>query len=296
MRFWPYTLRARFALNARSSRRDFPGVLLRVGDGFGCLHPWPELGDPPLEAHLEALRAGNPTMLGKRALDCARIDGKARREDRWLFEGLEVPVSHVIAGSVPEGKLRAFTAVKMKCGPEVEVEAERVGNMAELAPEAMLRLDFNGCLGTKSYASFLDLLPRNVKARIDFIEDPIAYEASLWRDLSSDVPLAVDRGSDLATDGFTYRIVKPAGQEPHVFPEPVVITSSMDHPVGQLFAAYEAATYRGTLHGAGLLTNWCFEPEAFGDRLAVEGGRLRPPRGTGLGFDDLLEGLPWMRL
>ena len=39
-----------------SERTEFEGALIRIGDGFGCLHPWPELGDPGLEDLLEELR------------------------------------------------------------------------------------------------------------------------------------------------------------------------------------------------------------------------------------------------
>jgi O-succinylbenzoate synthase len=293
---WRYSLRSRFALNARASRRDFDGVLLRVGDGFGCLHPWPELGDAPLETQLEALRSGVPTPSGVRALSCAAMDERARREGRWLFEGLEVPESHVIEGSVREEELGRFAAVKMKCGPAIEAEARRVRGLAERVPEAALRLDFNGSLEPQGYARFLDSVPPDVKARIDFIEDPVPYDEAVWPTLPKEVPLAVDRGSAAATEGFAFRVVKPAVQEMRVFTEPVVVTSYMDHPLGQVFAAYEAATYKGLLHGAGLLTHGCFLPEEFGERLTVENARLQPPRGTGLGFDDLLEGLPWTLL
>ncbi len=205
-------------------------------------------------------------------------------------------MSHVIADSVSEAELGNFTAVKLKCGPGVEKEARRVIRLAERVPGAALRLDFNGCLDAARYARFLKGLTSDVRERIDFIEDPMQYDAANWRALPDVLSLAVDRGSDTATDGFAYRVLKPAVQETRAFTEPVVITSSMDHPLGQVFAAHEAATYQGVLHGAGLLTHWCFEGDVFSERLTVEGGRLRPPSGTGLGFDDLLEGLPWTRL
>ena len=44
----PYRLRSRGFLNSLSNRRGFFGALIRVGEGYGCIHPWPELGDPPL--------------------------------------------------------------------------------------------------------------------------------------------------------------------------------------------------------------------------------------------------------
>ena len=44
-----YRIKSRGCLNAISGRREFEGALIRVGDGFGGIHPWPELGDPMLE-------------------------------------------------------------------------------------------------------------------------------------------------------------------------------------------------------------------------------------------------------
>ena len=55
---WRYVLKSREKLNAVSGRSEFSGALIRMGDGFGCLHPWPELGDPGLEDLLEELRSG----------------------------------------------------------------------------------------------------------------------------------------------------------------------------------------------------------------------------------------------
>ncbi len=41
-----YRLKARGLLNSISRRREFEGVLIQIDGGFGCIHPWPELGDP----------------------------------------------------------------------------------------------------------------------------------------------------------------------------------------------------------------------------------------------------------
>jgi O-succinylbenzoate synthase len=69
----------------------------------------------------------------------------------------------------------------------------------------------------------------------------------------------------------------------------------MDHPVGQFGAAYVAASHESAAR-CGLMTHVLYEPDAFIDRIERDGARLLPPRGTGIGFDDLLEGLPWKTL
>ncbi|MGZ8789795.1 MAG: hypothetical protein ACXW4P_16385 [Thermoanaerobaculia bacterium] len=70
------------------------------------------------------------------------------------------------------------------------------------------------------------------------------------------------------------------------------MTSYMDHAVGQFFAAYVAATHDVNPR-CGLMTHVLYEPDAFFERIERDGARLLPPRGTGIGFDDLLERLPW---
>ena len=75
----------------------------------------------------------------------------------------------------------------------------------------------------------------------------------------------------------------------------------MDHAVGQAWAAAEAARLAQGPDGArmyesGLLTHRCFDSDEFFERVSVKECRYQSNGGTGLGFDDLLEGLPWKRL
>ena len=82
---------------------------------------------------------------------------------------------------------------------------------------------------------------------------------------------------------------------------PLILTSAMDHAIGQMFAAYEAATAKTEIGDridlCGLCTQHLFEPDGFFERLKSPGGHLLPDlHGGGLGFGDLLERLPWQRL
>ncbi len=290
-----YVLRANQALNARSKRCEFEGALIRWNDGFGCIHPWEELGDAPLDDQLEALKSGrHDTRLTSQALRCCGLDGAARREGHWLFLGVRVPDSHAIYASLPEDEMRQFRYVKVKCGADVDAEARRVTKIAESLPTAKLRLDFNGVLSVEAYRNFVDTLSRKVRDCIDFVEDPVPYDADIWKQLP--LRLAADEAEDKSGGGFTVRVVKPAIEPVIQWSKPVVITSYMDHPIGQVYAAYEAARYSGDTYGAGLLTHYLFEEDAFAERLGRIGAQLDPPEGTGLGFDDLLEALPWIRL
>jgi O-succinylbenzoate synthase len=286
-----YTLKPRGPLNARAGAAPRPGALLRVDGGFADIHPWPELGDEPLEKQLLRLALGETTPLTARSLAMARLDGEARAAGRSLFDGLEMAPSHWphAAGEVPEG----FDTVKVKLGPGARV------------PDGFdafkLRLDFNATLTPPQFETFVNTLTR--WNAIEFVEDPCPYDATTWSRLREQtvLPLALDRG--VATGGVDVLVVKPAVQE--LAPAlatglDVVVTSYMDHPVGQLHAAYAAATVAAEhprqVRQAGLLTHLLFQRDAFLEQVALDGNRLAKPSGSGIGFDDLLARLPWKQL
>jgi O-succinylbenzoate synthase len=302
--FWSYSLRSTGALNAVSARTGHPGALLRVGEGFGCLHPWPELGDPGLDELLASLARGevdHPLLVG--ALECARLDGAARRAGRSLFAG-PVPESHwlVREGDDPGfAKSDGFSLAKIKGTPDLA----RVGAQIEAWGEAGLRvrLDFNESLAPGAFLDFWKALGPERRELVDVVEDPEIWSEEGWQALrEAGVPLAVDRDHTGRLRRGDVLVYKPAhygfacGRETRFY-----VTSSMDHALGQMWAAAFAsiASAGGSndrLLPCGLLTHRCFEDDPFFERLRCDGPRLLPPGGTGLGFDDLLERLPWKRL
>ncbi|HVR40608.1 MAG TPA: hypothetical protein VMU84_16050 [Thermoanaerobaculia bacterium] len=268
-----YTLtpRARLSAVARPGARE--GALLRADDGFADIHPWPELGDAPLDEQLALLARGETTPLTRCSLRFASLDAAARSRSVSLFDGLTIPESHWPGADPPPG----FDTVKIK-------------NVAVIPPNVRLRIDFNATL---SADEFLRLeLPRE---RVDFVEDPCPYDARVWNELraKTGLRLALDRG--VATDGVDVLVCKPAVQESVPTGREVVVTSYMDHPVGQFFAAWVAATHDVSSR-CGLMTHVLYESNEFIERIRVDGMRLVPPSGTGIGFDDLLEQLPWKKL
>jgi O-succinylbenzoate synthase len=159
-----------------------------------------------------------------------------------------------------------------------------------------LRIDFNATLTAAEFVRIAATLPRE---RIDFIEDPCRFDADVWRELreQTGLRLALDRGakSSPQTDSFDVLIIKPALEEIPCADAEIVVTSYMDHPIGQLCAAYSAATANITTI-CGLITHVLFENDPFIERMRIDGTRLVAPEGTGWGFDDLLEQLPWRKL
>ena len=96
-------------------------------------------------------------------------------------------------------------------------------------------------------------------------------------------------------EGADVLVIKPAIEEIPRTDLELVVTSYMDHPIGQLCAAYTAAT-AGINTTCGLVTHVLYESDPFIDRMRIDGTRLVPPEGMGWGFDDLLGKLPWRTL
>ena len=299
--FHRYTLQLRgpHTANAASQLREIHGCLLRSDDGFACLQPWPELGDLPLEHQLQLLKASRSSRLIARSLQCMAADAAARHANRSLFAGLSIPPSHatlLAPTDFPALASLGFTHVKLKARPADPSLPTTIRDAA--AAGLRVRLDFNGRGTSNDWTAIAPLAHA-----IDFIEDPIPWNPAAWRDLhrQTGINLALDwlpSGSE-PTPAFSIRILKPAADDPANWlarPEPVVFTSYMDHPIGQMWAACEAARWPHPQLPAGLITHPLFEPDEFTEAVRAHGPQLLPPDGPGLGFGPLLAKLPWLPL
>lgn len=309
-----YRLKARGFLNSVSNRREFEGVLIRVNGGYGCIHPWPELGDPLLEKCLADLAGQRRWPLVRRALRCAEFDSVARQFEHSLFEEMEVPDSHAtLSMARAEGVAHAveagFTTIKLKAGRNPAAETLFLNQMAAEHPTLKWRLDFNESLDAESFAAFVNLLAPATRGAIDFVEDPCPYADGVWKDLQrqTGIRFAVDREASTQSAAARVMVIKPAIDEPFLLAEAalanqqrVILTSYMEHPVGQTFAAWEAARlslqFPGLVGTCGLQTHHLFEPDAFSEWLGPWLPVFQPPAGFGLGFDELLDALPWSPL
>jgi O-succinylbenzoate synthase len=308
--YWRYELIPKRRLSAIAADGPQRGALIRVDGGFADIHPWPELGDAPLDEQLALLARGETTPLTRASLEFAAIDAAARRDERSAFEGLTIPPSHWPGPDPPDG----FDTVKLK-------------SIDRIPDRVRLRIDFNATLTPEEFLCIAVTLPRE---RIDFIEDPCPYDAATWTELRArtGLRLALDRAgatehrqeclchtnparnlkslnhihepmwhrhSCLCPADFDILVIKPAIEEIPTMDAEVVVTSYMDHPIGQLCAAYAAAK-AGITTTCGLITHVLYETDPFIERMQIDETRLVPPDGRGWGFEDLLERLPWKRL
>lgn len=301
-----YALEAGGRLNSRTDRVVLRGALVRLGAGFGCLHPWPELGDPALEECLADLAGARRHRLVQRTVACLEADAAARIEERSLFAGLSVPESHATLPELSETVLmkaleRGFSRVKVKSQTAGDETLSEVRRLSARWPLVRWRIDFNE--GGRGEAILRELAKWTVEEKqvIDFLEDPVPYHGRAWEVLAREggLPLANDRWMECDRGESAVLVVKPAVNElidrGCVKVAQQVVTSYMDHPVGQAFAAWEAAR-AGVKTVCGLQTHGLFKPDAFTEMLGEVGPTFRVPEGSGLGFDDLLEKLSWKRL
>lgn len=316
---WHYTLQPG-PDSARAARGPRQGALIKVefndgAIGYADLHPWTEFGHEPLDQNLASLTTGKPTRLANLALRHARTDAAARRVGVSLFDGLPEVRSHalftdwvgaprkVFAQCVTEG----YTAAKLKIGREPHRQAESLNTLSDLP--LRWRLDTNVSQGTEK---FLTALSPAVRTNIEFLEDPMPYNPSSWSALSEreKITLALDweiPSSPPPWPGAEVLVIKPASQD--AFPlalaaahagMQLVVTHSMDHPLGQSVALWTAMRLRQR-HGelvldGGLQAVGLFAQDEFNEQIRCRGPQTIPPPGTGFGFDQQLAGLPWSAL
>lgn len=293
------------------------GALLKVAFpknllGYADLHPWPELGDDPLEKQLTAMASGNEfSPLVKRALYFAYLDAEKRQEKTNVFQGLEIPTNHFLAKDklgnfvCPNG----FDRVKFKLGIDLKTEIPILKANLEKMKEfhCLARLDFNTKLDADQFVAFLEAI-KDYFGQIEFFEDPIPFDPEIWEHLQDeyDISLACDRNSELAIPyphSAKVLVVKPAIQEETPFiqaPQKLVVTSYLGHPLGQLSAAYVAAKMAQIcpekLLRCGLNSHYVYPPNNFSKQLSHQGPFFECPPGIGFGYDSLLESLPWQEL
>jgi O-succinylbenzoate synthase len=204
-----------------------------------------------------------------------------------------------------------WEALKTKGTRDLVKTLASLSELVSLSAEhpVKLRIDFNSCLSAAEFASFMREMPAAVRDRLDFIEDPFRYDAEAWNAARREfnVKLACDKGltsSEQNETGYDFAVLKPGRRDWRATIDRVpkstriVMTSAMDHAIGQSFAAWEAAMAWRELGDrmdlCGLCTEHLFEQDAFFERLHSRGGLLEVDRsGTGLGFDEVIERLPW---
>lgn len=311
----------KYTLVEHGSRQPKEGALLRVElakDKFGYadIHPCASHGDLPLKDQLTLLSEREKTPLTAQSLLFAKYDALARKEKHSLFKDITIPESNTLIVNDHQNldeALRNSKVVKIKIGQDWKGKTDKIRSAITSSKVAnhSIRLDFSEKLTSASFDDFLeknkDLLPL-----IDYIEDPYPYDPAQWEQTRKrhNIRLGCDHKSQKGLrhpQSCDVIIIKPANQiiDNKLFRRlrnrQLVITSYLDHPIGQLCAAYVAAgakrMFPHQVAVCGLTTHQVYDPTPYSQRLQVENGRLIPPKkGHGWGYDDLLKGMTWVLL
>jgi len=232
---------------------------------------------------------------------------------------------------------RGFRKFKIKTGRNLQEEIRLLNQLAETVCKGSqtLRPDFNQALSREDLKTFVQGASSQLVSAIDFVEDPTADRPEVWNEIGaqtlckgsqtpcgglqtlckgSQIPWAWDQHSERvgAGDyGFSAVVVKPAIQDAEAVTSrclaltghlnlQIVFTSYMDHPVGQMGAAYIAAKFYKEhpekRTECGLMSQDIFEPTPYSEVLQTNGCFLLHPQGLGIGFGDLLKKEDWKKL
>lgn len=262
IQYSPYSLIKKTRLNALDQLATQDGALIKLIDednnwGVADLCPWPSLGDLSLIDEINFM--GN---LYQRALELAADDLQARKEKKSLLQNKWIVNNTLVSN------YRAFDYQNPKhVGRTLKIKGDRdIEALASLLNvihvNNKIRLDFNGVLNKLEFQSFLQLLSN--KERIEYIEDPTAYDVDNWILWNKKIPLASD--FVLGHEGFTFKIVKPSREKIQNGTR-FTITSAMDHPVGVAHALRYAQSFARNV--SGLLTLGFYEPTPFQSAFAI---------------------------
>lgn len=305
--FSPYQLKFKHSDEIRN------GVLVKVTYsnglvGYSDCHPWEELGHPPFGEVIKKLREFDETHpFIKRVFDHAFNDRESRlqgeEETALKSHHLIVNVHQLNQPLVEELEARGVSHIKVKVGRNPKNEKALL-TTALTDSSLKIRLDFNGLSTKEHYLDYISfLLDRDIS--IDFCEDPFPYHYESWLEAQekSGVSIAADweNGHIFREKEFPFVIIlKPAIDdyvqfEPYLEGKQFIVTSSLDHPLGQLhaarYASYLDQKFPQNKRVHGLQSHLVYEPNRYSIRLSQNSHTFTFPKG---GFIDLLEQEKWV--
>lgn len=320
----PYKLKPLQSLNSLATASEREGALLKVEWPDGCmgysdLHPWPELGDASLENQLSDLRRGRMSNQVEQSIWFSRRDAQARKNKVHLFDsGEKIKNNFLLSdfrqikpGFLDELKKEGFATLKMKVGRNLREEAEMLTHIAAVGLK--IRLDFNAVGSWSIFEKFMNALPLTVRPLIEYVEDPFPYDPKTWAEARKLAKIALDnqyhkvQWDQLSAAPFDVLVLKPAKMDVdkaialcEKWKLKATVTSYMDHPVGVTHALAVAMElkkkYGEMILEAGCLTHRLYQMDSFAAEISTQGPFVLKVTGLGVGFDKLLEALPWHQL
>lgn len=295
--------------------------------GYSDLHPWEELGDASVRDQLLEFQSGNISQQMAQSMWLAQRDAQARARHESLFQKFDQGLRQVknnflltdLKNTEDLTQVRLhFDTIKVKVGRDLTAESVSLVPLAEMGFN--IRLDFNAAIDSVQYFQFMRNLDPIVRKRIEYVEDPFPFDATLWSQARRFSKIALDnqyhnvdwepfKGLNQISIKeyecpFDVLIIKPAKMNVESamsrcleYDLRASVTSYMDHPVGEAHALTVAAElkekYGDRILQAGCLTHSQYKDDIFSAEIQMQGAFVKKVTGTGIGFDHLLESLPW---
>lgn len=325
MKFWyyKYELEPVSELSSVTGSAKRRGALLKVQwpngkMGYSDLFPWPEHGDVDIDTQLSAIAQGRLTKLAEQAIWLAKKDADPRSRGVNIFAGLGKVKNHYLVNDISKltdnalANLRSagFTTLKIKVGKNLEEEAATISKLVRQNP-LLVRLDFNAKIDLVAYRKFMNSLDLTDRAKIEYVEDPMPWNLEAWKEAATFTPIALDQEFEkvkwneiTGRPPFKILIIKPARRDvekdlklAEQYDLKVVVTSSLDHPVGVAHACNIASEIKKSnpsmLLDCGCLSLRAYKFSEFFLRVQATGPYFAGVNGTGIGFDDLLQRIEW---
>jgi O-succinylbenzoate synthase len=287
--------------------------------GYADLMPWPEFGDPNLEQQLASLKRGHLTKLLEQSIWLGRKDALMRAIRRNGIDDAPKVRNHFTIADyqsansmvLNSAKAMGFNTLKVKVGRDWTSELQWL--LRTLRDYSFfVRLDFNAKGDFSTFERMITSVPVGLRTKLEFAEDPFKFDMESWTEASKILSLAIDLEYDkvpfsqnLAQVPFKYIVIKPARQDVNKalkiaeqYKLKVVVSSSMDHPIGVSHAlrlAGEVKNKIGTrLTDCGCLTLRVYNDNEYSTKIITQGPFLTKVPGTGIGFDDILARQKWI--
>ena len=263
---------------------------------------------------LERCRARSVSRQALAAIDLALHDlaGKLTADPVWRLLGAAEPIPVICNGTLwagPPARVAArarelvaagFETLKLKVGTEADAET-LAAVRAAVGDSVRIRVDANGAWSPEEAIAALH---RMESVGLELVEQPspelaglaavrAATEVPVVADESVAGPADAERAAELrACDATTIKIAKVGGIAASLQVAarlPAYLSSALDGPVGIAAAAHLAQALPRTGFAAGLAhglaTSGMFTTDPATLACGLEGDRLLPPEGPGLGVE-----------
>ncbi len=309
-----------YKLKYQQSSQVREGALLKweFADGLighADLHPWPEKGEYPLKTHLEKLKKQEWTALTLRAREIARGEALARSKERSLLSDLKISKSHyliynldlITPQTIEQLINQEFNTFKVKLNKPLTQQSKKWIKLVNIFKSKIKwRVDFQNNMTIHQWNEWKkEFLPSTILQQVDFIEAPFNYNERIWAQ-NKKMPLALDVWNKNKQNLPVKALVWKPARKSHKqlckkwnlgLCKRVIFTHSLAHPVDQLATAFYAGQFYKTHPKASetcaLTQIGVYKKHDFS--LDNKGPSLIYPQGSGYGFDELFNKLPWKK-